>query len=216
MQDLFPEMHSHVAIKLFEDAMFLYRKKEDFKKINRALRKSDRLGSDQPLEELNLDRTQINTLKTPDQTGTRGIHPIVLRNIRSRILKMKSRLFSEFGLVIDEGKLTSSAASTLPKTTHEMCGEVRIVDNVETGRIQLFFPRKVRKPTTNVLKYYGFRWSQAVGAWQHPRDHQGTGLYWARRICRGWNPFARPSPAVLDARFALPSRPSTVRDRTLI
>ena len=68
-----------------------------------------------------------------------------------------------------------------------MCGVVRIVDNVEKGRIQLFFPRRVRKPVTQVLKCYGFRWSAAVGAWQRPRDDHETGLYWARRICRGWS-----------------------------
>ena len=187
MQDLFPQVHASEAIKLFKTALFLKQQKEHLKAINRALRTADRTGSDQPLEKLGLDRAQIATVKTADPTGTRGIHPVVLRNIGKQIRKIRDKLLADFGLVIVDDKLTSSAPSTAAQTTHEMCGVVHIVDNVEKSRIQLFFPRRVRKPVTQVLKCYGFRWSAAVGAWQRPRDDHETGLYWARRICRGWS-----------------------------
>ena len=186
MQDLFPHVHHSEAVKLFKKAMSLDRRKEYFKAINRALRKSQRSGSDQALEELGFDRKQIVNLKSPNDKGTVGIHPVVLRNLRTRIRKIRDKLSTDFGLTIIDGKLTSSTPSSVAQTSHEMCGEVLIVDNVSNGRIQLFFPRKVHKPTTNVLKCYGFRWSQAVGAWQRLRDDRGTGLYWARRICKNW------------------------------
>ena len=204
MQDLFPHIHHSEAVKLFKKAMSLYRRKEYFKAINRALRKSKRSGNDQALEELGFDRTQIANFKSPNNQGTIGIHPIVLRNLRTRIRKIRDKLIADFDLSIIDGKLTSSSPSTFPQTTHEMCGDVLIVDNVSKGRIQLFFPRKVRKPTTNVLKCYGFRWSQAVGAWQHPRDDRGTGLYWARRICRGWQHHVQHDSPAVAARFFLP------------
>ena len=45
-------------------------------------------------------------------------------------------------------------------------GDVRVVENVEENRLQLFFPGKPDAGIRGDLKRAGFRWSPSNGCWQ--------------------------------------------------
>jgi len=59
---------------------------------------------------------------------------------------------------------------------------VRIVDNVEANRLQMFFPGKPSEAIRKELKSAGFRRSPSEGAWQRHRSSSAT--YWAQRIAQ--------------------------------
>jgi hypothetical protein len=48
----------------------------------------------------------------------------------------------------------------------EFTNGVRMVENVELNRVQLFFPGKPELAVRTALKSSGFRWSPSEGAWQ--------------------------------------------------
>ena len=56
-------------------------------------------------------------------------------------------------------------------TTEITVGDVRIVDNVELNRLQMFFPGKPSDEVRHELKHSGFRWSPREGAWQRHRSN---------------------------------------------
>lgn len=59
-------------------------------------------------------------------------------------------------------------------TTETTLKEVRIVDNVEDNRIQIFFPGKPSENIRSELKRNGFKWAPPVGAWQRMRSSSAT------------------------------------------
>ena len=58
------------------------------------------------------------------------------------------------------------------KTTEKTYGEIRVVDNVEENRLQLFFPGKPAEEIRRLLKSRGFRWSPRNNAWQAYRNNR--------------------------------------------
>jgi hypothetical protein len=59
---------------------------------------------------------------------------------------------------------------------------VRIVENVEANRLQLFFLGKPEAEIRAKLKSHGFRWSPMEGAWQR---HLGNNAIWAANYVLG-------------------------------
>ena len=57
---------------------------------------------------------------------------------------------------------------------------VRMVENVEENRVQLFFPGKPDEAARTMLKRSGFRWSPMEGAWQ--RLLNNASVYAARYV----------------------------------
>jgi hypothetical protein len=55
-------------------------------------------------------------------------------------------------------------------TTEETFGDVRIVDNVEDNRVQVFFPDIPAQEVRTFLSRNGFHWSKTVGAWMRQRS----------------------------------------------
>lgn len=53
---------------------------------------------------------------------------------------------------------------------------LRIVENAEANRLQIFFPGKPSAEARNVLKHQGFRWAPSEGAWQR---HLSNGARYA-------------------------------------
>jgi len=60
------------------------------------------------------------------------------------------------------------------KTTQTEVNGVRIVDNVEDNRLQVFFPGKPSQDIRSELKHSGFKWAPSVGAWQRMRGYGAT------------------------------------------
>ena len=79
--------------------------------------------------------------------GYRGVNATAeIRRLKKRIEELKKRAAQE------------SKEYTL--------NGVRIVENTEANRIQLFFDGKPSEEMRQNLKGHGFRWSPSVGAWQ--------------------------------------------------
>ena len=157
--------------KLSEKLEKLQKQQELYRAINKALRKADKSGDDAPLKALGLSDQTIAGLKQPDFAGRRGIPSYVLTNNSSNMRRIRQR--------IEELKATAE-----DQTSEEQHGEIRIVDNVEENRVQIFFPRKPATDLRRTFKSAGFRWSPTTGAWQRHRSN--AALYWARRACSSY------------------------------
>lgn len=77
-------------------------------------------------------------------------------------------------------QLQKAATREHKEITHS--SGMRVVQNVEENRIQLFFPGKPDDATRTMLKQRGFRWSPYAGAWQ--RHLNNAGVYAAQEIMR--------------------------------
>ena len=92
-------------------------------------------------------------LMTPSAGFPRGYVTFSLSNNLANIKRTKDRI------------IQLEKMQTL-KTTEEMIGEVRVVQNVEANRLQLFFPGIPQFETRQKLKKNGFHWAPSEGAWQ--------------------------------------------------
>lgn len=118
-------------------------------KANKAVRKSDR-GA---LAALGFDEQHIESLFRPDFCGRTGFPNWQLSNNNANIRRIKQRI---------EALELASKRETVEK---EQAG-VRIVENAEANRLQLFFPSKPEAEIRAELKSRGFRWAPSEGAWQ--------------------------------------------------
>lgn len=155
--------------KLTEKLQKLEKQQAHYKAINKALRKADKSGDNAPLKALGLSEQTIAGLKQPDFSGNRGIPSYVLTNNSSNMRRIRERI-------------EALKATAEDQTSEEQYGPIRIVDNVEENRIQIFFPGKPATDLRRTLKSAGFRWSPTTGAWQRHRSE--AALWWARR-CYG-------------------------------
>ena len=156
------------VVKLVEKLEELEKTQQFHKAINKALKVADRTGSDRGLKELGLSDKTIAELKTPDFAGRKGIPSYVLSNNSSNMRRIRQRIEA----------LRESAND---ETSEEVHGDIRIVDNVEENRVQVFFPGVPSPDVRSKLKQNGFRWSPTAGAWQ--RHRSDAALWWARRCC---------------------------------
>ncbi len=156
------------VVKLIEKLEELEKKQQFHKAINKALRVSDRTGSDAELKALGLSEKTIAQLKTPDFAGYRGIPSYELSNNSSNMRRIRQRI-----------EALRKAAND--QTSEEVHGDIRILDNVEENRVQIFFPGTPSPDVRKKLKQNGFRWSPTAGAWQRHRSN--AALWWARHCC---------------------------------
>lgn len=59
------------------------------------------------------------------------------------------------------------------RTHNSTAGALRVVENGEAARIQLFFDGKPEASTRDLLKREGFRWAPSEGAWQRHLNNGG-------------------------------------------
>jgi hypothetical protein len=143
--------------KLTREVEELERRQELDKKVNKLVRKNDRAG----LAAMGFKETTIANLFEPDFCGRIGIPGYVLTNRGANIRRIKARI-QELGRTLFE------------ETTEQEIGQIRIVDNVEENRLQIFFPGKPAEAVRGELKSAGFRWSPSIGCWQRHRSSQAT------------------------------------------
>lgn len=89
----------------------------------------------------------------PDCFNSIGFASFQLSNNNAQIKRIRNRI----------AQLEKAAEAE--RVEHDIKG-VRIVENVEENRLQMFFPGKPDTDTRTLLKRYGFRWSRYHGAWQ--------------------------------------------------
>jgi hypothetical protein len=92
-----------------------------------------------------------------------------LTNNNANIRRMRERL-----------EQLEKAKSTETKE-HDING-IRVVENTEAMRIQLFFPGKPDDATRTLLKSNGFLWAPSVGAWQ--RQLTSNGRYACKMVLK--------------------------------
>lgn len=136
--------------------------------FNKALRKKDT----EAMLDLGFTEVQITRLSVPDWAGRVGYPNYVLTNNGANIRRLKERLAAELKAQQDI-------------TTEKTIGDIRILDNVEENRLQIFFQNKPADEVRAKLKSRGFRWSPTSGAWQRHRSSQAN--YYADQIATSLN-----------------------------
>ncbi len=150
------------AIEKIESKIkILYSVQERMKKANKIVR-SKKLDKAQKIKELEkiegLSVNSIDNLFEPDYMGRIGFPAFELKNNGANIRRLKERL----------EKLNMQRSQD---TTSETLNGIRIIDNVEANRLQLFFPEKPSREIIQKLKSNGFRWTPSIQAWQSYRNN---------------------------------------------
>ncbi|TXJ24915.1 MAG: DUF3560 domain-containing protein [Chitinophagaceae bacterium] len=92
-------------------------------------------------------------LNTPDYVNRTGFAGYSLQNNNANIARVKKRL--------------AFLEKQAEKITRDIqINGVRLVENTEANRVQLFFPGIPAEETRKKLKQNGFRWCKSEGAWQ--------------------------------------------------
>lgn len=111
------------------------------------------------LQSLGLTEKQALEIMSPDYCGRVGFASFSLTNNNANIRSTQQRI----------EQLRKQQAQ---ETKESEINGVKIVDNVEDNRLQLFFDGKPDEQTRTELKRNGFRWSPSGGCWQSYRgDH---------------------------------------------
>lgn len=119
------------------------------------------------LQSEGLTEAQARALLVPDFLQRIGYPDYELQNNNGNIRRIQSR--------IDQ-----LAAYADKESSEESVGKIRIVENMELHRVQLFFPGKPSVGVRSDLKSNGFRWAPSNGAWQ--AHYSANALRKARRI----------------------------------
>lgn len=155
-----------------------------YKAANAALRKGDWAGVAAAVGQERADREKAFI----ERWGYGGFHTA---NRRAEIRRLQDRI-------------AAMEANAKRGTVEVESDGVRMVENVEAGRVQLFFPGKPDDATRAKLKGAGFRWAPSEGAWQ--RHLNNAGRYAAKSFLGMVTPPARRTLAeihgiAITARF---------------
>lgn len=108
----------------------------------------------------------------PDFCGRIGFADYQLTNNNANIRRLRQRVEQLAAKAGEDGKET------------EHVGGLRVVENVDENRIQLFFPGKPDADMRAALKSDGFRWAPSEGAWQRQLNNRARHV--AECIVRKW------------------------------
>lgn len=100
-------------------------------------------------------------LLKPDFANRVGFADYQLSNNNANIRRMRDRIAS----------LERASEAEHVETDYQ--GIVRVVENPDENRVQLFFPGKPADDVRKMLKSSGFRWSRMNGAWQRHLNNAG-------------------------------------------
>lgn len=131
--------------------------------------KNDQAAGCVALQEAGFTAEQAQGLFKPDFCGRIGFADYQLTNNSANIRRIKERI-QQLGKAEER------------ETSEKEIGEVRIVQNAEANRVQIFFASKPAEAIRDELKRRGFRWSPMEGAWQ--RHLNNSGIYWAEDFAR--------------------------------
>lgn len=106
------------------------------------------------LQKLGLSEAVARELFVPDFANRIGFADYQLINNGANIRRMKERL----------AELEKKAAAETKE--QERPDGIRIVENAEADRLQIFFPGKPEQAMIQNLKSHGFKWSPSNGCWQ--------------------------------------------------
>lgn len=128
---------------------------ERMKAANRIIKNLKQMQEEkiEALCRLGFERRNAEELFVPNCFGQIGFADFTIRNNGANIRRLKKRLES-----VSRLKSTPTKEYTI--------GEVRIVENTEANRLQVFFPEKPSEEVRKELKSNGFRWASIAACWQ--------------------------------------------------
>jgi hypothetical protein len=121
------------------------------------------------LIELGIEPPLAKLLLEPDFAGRIGYPSFRMTNLNANIRRLKQRI-----------EHLERAAKREHKEV-ELESGLRIVENVEANRLQMFFPGKPPAAVIAELKSRGFRWAPSEGAWQR---HLSNSARWAAGLVK--------------------------------
>jgi len=147
---------------------------ETMKAANKIIKgtKATREQKELALLEIKIPRNEIGKLFEKDFCGRIGFADYLLTNNLANIKRQKARL-AEL-----EAKEKAKQESATVET--ERPDGVRVVQNREADRLQIFFPGKPDARTISTLKAKAFKWSPSNGCWQ--RQLTFNAIYAAKDI----------------------------------
>ena len=154
---------------------------ESMKAANKIL-KNAKLSDTEKVDkliEVGFSKSNATALLEPDFCGRIGFTYHLqnnngnMRNVRLRLEKLQRQKATAATEVIVE---------TATETDNDN-NNIRIVDNPQADRIQIFFPGKPDADIRSKLKANGFRWTPSIGAWQSYRNDKGRRI--AEEIAQG-------------------------------
>ena len=133
----------------------LEKKQEMMKETNKIIRskKLSEIEKHDKLIELGYSENGIREVFTPNYIGNIGFPSYSITNNGANIRRVKEQLEKAKRMKVTEDK-------------EYKIGDVRIVENYQENRLQLFFPGKPDEDVRTQLKHNGFRWSRFSGCWQ--------------------------------------------------
>lgn len=158
------------AVRLLKEKIAaLEKRQERMKEANKIIRKhkDNPAAARAELTSLGFSDVEIHKIITPDYMGRVGFQSWALSNNNAEIRRLKKRVEMLEQLEQDE-------------TQEIVIGDVRIVDNVEENRVQIFFPDKPAEEIRSKLRSLGFVWAPSVKAWQRKRN--GYAFHAARQF----------------------------------
>lgn len=168
-----PEAIAKLRARLEE----LERLREKMLLANKLYRK----GDDEGLVALGFSREQIEAWRTSPDYFKAGppFKDFELRSVRDKIKRTQARLAA-----------LARAKAQGPTEAVPVPG-VRVVENPERMRIQIFFDEKPPAEVRQILKRNGFRWAPSQGAWQRHLNENGRQA--AKRVLEALAPVALAS-----------------------
>lgn len=85
-----------------------------------------------------------------------------LSNLGANIKRIEQRIAN----LEQRAKVREALAAEGVVSTETVVGAVRVVENIDANRLQVFFPGKPSAEIRGQLKSNGFRWAPSEGAWQ--------------------------------------------------
>lgn len=141
--------------RLQEKVEYLEKSQGMMKAANKVVRskKLSDIGKVEQLQSLGFSEEKAAELTKPDRCGEYGFPSYMLTNNNANIRNTKERL---------------ERAIKLKNTATKECvvNDVRIVENTEDNRLQLFFDGIPSEEVRGKLKQNGFRWSRFNECWQ--------------------------------------------------
>lgn len=133
---------------------------EKMKAANRLLKAKNGPKRDE-LHKLGFTDAHIDALLKPDFCGRIGFADYEITNNGANIRRMKQRM-------------EQIATKAQDEETETIINGVKIVENVDENRCQMFFDGKPSDEIRAALKSNGFRWSPYNGCWQRQRSNGAT------------------------------------------
>jgi len=129
-----------------------------------------RIKKGKSLADLGYSLEEEEKLKKGDFAGRVGFPDYAIRNNGANIRRLEQRL----------KQVEKKETEALPED--QIINGIRIVENGDENRLQVFFPGIPSEDVRERLKRSGFRWSPSNGCWQRHRSNAAT--YYAKQIAK--------------------------------